>query len=120
PSGPLQRLHALLIAADEAGDGHACDRAGGARRQDTIALPAQAHTHRDDGADRQKDREYAPEGELAPHAAAVDDDIGVERHGFVSVRAWLQRRNRKATLAPVRAPVNGAMARRNRSQLWQT
>src|SRR5262249_35087895 len=34
--------------------------------------------HRADGDDNRAD---APEGELAPHAAAIDDRIGIERHG---------------------------------------
>jgi hypothetical protein len=29
-------------------------------------------------------RHDAPERQLAPHAAAIDDEIGIERHGVIS------------------------------------
>ena len=41
---------------------------------------AQRGADGDHGADREQDREDAPEGELAPHPAAIDDGIGIERH----------------------------------------
>ena len=37
--------------------------------------------HGDDGDQR---RQNAPERQLAPHAAAIDDEIGIERHGVIS------------------------------------
>src|SRR5262245_58908537 len=78
---PLQRLHPLQIGADEAGDGDAGDRS--ARPPDQYVGPgrAQRRAHRDHGADGDDDRADAPEGELAPHAATIDDRIGIERHG---------------------------------------
>src|SRR5215813_13715758 len=78
---PLQRLHPLQIGADEAGDGDAGDRS--ARPPDQYVGPgrAQRRAHRDHGADGDDDRADAPEGELAPHAATIDDGIGIERHG---------------------------------------
>jgi hypothetical protein len=34
----------------------------------------------DDRHHRDEDREHAPERELTPHAAAIDDQVGIERH----------------------------------------
>ena len=78
---PLQRLHPLLIGADEAGDGDARDRSARAPDQHVGAGRAQRGAHRDHRADGDDDRADAPEGELAPHAATIDDSIGIERHG---------------------------------------
>src|SRR5215468_10762551 len=47
----------------------------------TITARARGSAHRDHGADGDDDRAHAPEGELAPHAATIDDGIGIERHG---------------------------------------
>ena len=48
----------------------------------SISVPGACKHGSDDdhGADRQQDREDAPEGELPPHPAAIDDGIGIERH----------------------------------------
>src|SRR5262244_804357 len=77
---PLQRLHPLQIGADEAGDGDAGDRSARPPDQYVGAGRAQRGAHRDHGADGDDDRADAPEGELAPHAATIDDRIGIERH----------------------------------------
>src|SRR5215467_1167173 len=78
---PLQRLHPLQIGADEAGDGDAGDRSARPPDQYVGAGRAQRGADRDYGADGNDDRADAPEGELAPHAATIDDRIGIERHG---------------------------------------
>ena len=81
---PLQRLHPILVGADEPGDGDARDRAAGLSRQHGGAGHPKRGAQRDDGADRDQDREHAPEGELSPHPATIDDGIGIERHRFIS------------------------------------
>src|SRR5215510_10914197 len=78
---PLQRLDPLQIGADEAGDGDARDRSPRPPDQHVGAGRAQRGPYRDHRADGDDDRADAPEGELAPHAAAIDDRIGIERHG---------------------------------------
>src|SRR5262245_19004186 len=78
---PLQRLHPLQIGADEAGDGDAGDRSARPPDQYVGTGRAQRGAHRDHGADGDDDCADAPEGEFAPHAATIDDRIGIERHG---------------------------------------
>ncbi len=78
---PFERLDAVLVAADQTLHVDAGDVVAG-RHQ-----PAAGHK-RDGQADQRDERDQqradAPEGELAPHAAAIDDGIGIERHwGFV-------------------------------------
>ena len=99
---PLERLHAFLIAADQAGDGDARNRAARLPGQHAGARHAQRSAHRNDGADDDEDREDAPEGELAPHPAAIDDGIGIERHGSSPCDQW------ERTVPPPAAMVNGA------------
>src|SRR5262249_25837076 len=81
---PLQRLDPLLIAADKARDRDAGDRAAGRARQHAGAGSAQRGADRDHGADGDEHGQHAPEGELAPHPATIDDGIGIERHGLIS------------------------------------
>src|SRR5262249_58701285 len=61
--------------------GHAGDRSRRPTDQHVGAGRAQRGPYRDHGADGDDDRADAPDGELAPHAAAIDDRIGIERHG---------------------------------------
>ena len=81
---PVERLDPLLIAADEAGDADAGDRRAGPAGQDAQAARAKRSAGRQHGADRKQCRAGAPEGQLAPHPAAIDDVIGIERHGRTS------------------------------------
>ena len=79
---PVERLGALLVGADQAFDLDARDRAAGASASPVRPVGqehAAAH-HRDDGDEH---REHAPERQLAPHPAAIDDMIGIERHGLI-------------------------------------
>ncbi len=65
---PVERVGAVLVAADQAGDPDAGDVIP------VLAEPA-GHEQRTGAADRDNgdsDRRDAPEGQLAPHAAAVD------------------------------------------------
>ena len=66
------RLDAILIAADQAFDIDAGDRAGGEG-----GAPARRYRHADHGDrhDRAERRQHAPEGQLAADPAAVDDHI---------------------------------------------
>ncbi len=77
----FQRLGALAAAADKPFDVHPRDPPAGAGDGAAIAERQARADHRDD------DNEYrhdAPECQLAPHAAAIDDEIGIERHGVIS------------------------------------
>ena len=65
----------------------------------------------DHGDDREQHGEDSPHREFAPHPAAIDNGIGIERHDLVSLD------DRAATLPPAVIMVNG---RSNQSQLWQT
>ena len=52
----------------------------------SAAVPgARSAADADHGDDREQHGEHAPEGELAPHPAAIDDGIGIERHGLISL-----------------------------------
>jgi hypothetical protein len=77
----LERLHAFLVATDQAGDGDAGNRSARLSGQHVGPRHAQRSAHGNDGADDDEDGEDAPEGELAPHPATIDDGIGIERHG---------------------------------------
>src|SRR4029077_16332242 len=77
-SEPVDRLHPVTIAADQALDGDAGDigpHAGEAR-----AIAAQRR-HAGDGEHDDADGDDAPERELPAHTAAVDDQVGIKRHG---------------------------------------
>ncbi len=76
---PFKRLDPVLIAADEALNLDA--RNVSTRRHQAAARnkKKRAATDRDQ---RHHDSSYSPECELAPHAAAINDGIGIERHGF--------------------------------------
>ena len=50
------------------------------------AVTASEHDARaDHGDDGDQHGQDAPERQLAPHAAAIDDEIGIERHGVISL-----------------------------------
>src|SRR5580700_1355546 len=75
---PVERLHPIAIAADQTFDGDAGDiraHAGEAR-----AIAAQSR-HARDGEHDHADGDDAPERKLPTHAAAVDDQVGIKRHG---------------------------------------
>ena len=61
-----------------------------------------------DGAHDQQDRGNTPECEFAPHAAAIDDLIGIERHsglrGKASVRNPKFARSRSIACGELRIP----------------
>ncbi len=89
---PVEQAHPLFVVANEAGDGDARDVG-------TAHQLAPAHRRRG-RADREHDHgdgDDAPEGELAPHAAAVDDQVGIKRHGLflyaplIPAKAGVQR-----------------------------
>ena len=88
---PRERLDPLAVVADEAGDLDAGDVAG--FRQQAVARHQQqgeaAHGQEDD-----QRGENAPEGQFAPQPAAIDDGIGIERHG---VRSFVSRSFRGAS-----------------------
>ena len=74
----LERRDAILVTADQALHGDAGDIVA-ARQQPAAGHQRDACANQRDEHDQQ--RADAPEGELAPHAAAIDDGIGIERHG---------------------------------------
>ena len=84
---PGERLYAILIAADQALNLDAGDI--GARRHKS----APRNEHQCCANDRKHgdhQRTDTPKRKLAPHTAAIDDDIGIERHGFApSIESWV-------------------------------
>ena len=66
--------------AHQAFDLDAGDGAG--RAAHAGATGGQEYSAAHNGDDGNKYSKHAPERQLAPHAAAVDDMIGIERHGF--------------------------------------
>ena len=80
---PVERLDAILVAADQALDGDAGDLepAAGKSRPRSRAAPAAVPTM---ATTITATAEHAPEGQLAPHAAAIDDQVGIKRHCLVS------------------------------------
>jgi hypothetical protein len=75
---PPQRLRAILIAADQAVDIDASDRAGHGER--LTAARRRQHADGNERPDRHQHRSDTPERKLAAHPAAVDDHIGIKRH----------------------------------------
>ena len=80
---PLERLDALAVAADQAFDVDPGDRPAGAAGE-RAAMAGEHDARADHGDDGDEHRHDAPERQLAPHAAAIDDEIGIERHGVIS------------------------------------
>jgi len=76
---PFKRLDPVLIAANEALNLDA--RNVGARRHQTAARNKQEGATADCD-QRHHDSSHPPECELAPHAATINDGIGIERHGL--------------------------------------
>ena len=78
---PVERLDAILVAADQAFDVDARDRA---RRREATA--PRRHRKPDHGNRRDRDDggRDAPERQLAPYPAAIDDQIGIKRHRKIS------------------------------------
>jgi hypothetical protein len=79
----LKRLDAVLVAADQplyfdAGDISAI------RQQPAAGHKCCGKTDQRDERDQQG--ADTPEGEFAPHTAAIDDSIGIERHGSRSFK----------------------------------
>src|SRR5436190_679859 len=72
----LEKLDTLLVVPDQASDLDPCDVVAAGSQH--IAAPYR-HGERHDRGDRDNDRDHAPERELAPHAAAIDDQVGIER-----------------------------------------
>ena len=82
---PFERLDALLIAADQPGDRDARDRAAEAA---PVRPPCARHRgDRADGGDDDEHRQHTPERQFAPHAAAIDDLVRIERHRATWLRS---------------------------------
>src|ERR1700733_8420871 len=77
----VERLDPLLIAANQARYRHPRYIGSDAEYP---GPPARQNHGAGNGENNHRDGEHAPEGELAPHAAAVDDQVGIERHGLAS------------------------------------
>src|SRR5215469_9828461 len=86
PCQPIELLGAVLVAADQAREGQARDIGTDAK---TIIAAASQRGHAGDAEHDQDDRCDPPEAELPPHAAAIDDEIGIKRHGSYSLFALL-------------------------------
>ncbi len=101
---PLKGIDAILIVADQAGDLYPGDvvAAGG----ENLAAPERGGK-RHDSRDGDQHRNHTPERELAPHAAAIDDQISIERHGWSPQRLGEQMRLSLVTVngAPKRAAI---------------
>src|SRR6185437_5877653 len=106
---PRERLDPVAVVADQPGDVDAGDLPAADLGE---AVTPERPGHRDDRHDRHRDRGDAPERELAPHAAAIDDEIGIERHGGPQLPGSDSR-------GKCRAKKSGSMARSNAPQLWQ-
>src|SRR5262245_63653078 len=74
---PAERLNAILISADQALDLDARDI--GARRR-KAAAGHQQQRRTNDRCQSNHQRAYAPESELTPYPATIDDGIRIERH----------------------------------------
>ena len=72
----VELAHPFLVVADQAGDRHARDVGPGHK----TAAVAQHRRHDADGEHDQHNGDDAPEGQLAPHAAAVNDQVRIKRH----------------------------------------
>src|SRR6516165_11977374 len=79
PRQPIKLFGAILVAADQARNGQAGDI--GAYAQTIFAVAGQCGRAGNAEHD-QDDRRDPPEGELPPHATAINDEIGIKRHGF--------------------------------------
>src|SRR5579864_8476240 len=75
---PVERLHPVTVAADQALDGDAGDVGPHAGEAGAIAANRR---HAGDGEHDHADGDDAPERELPAHPAAVDDQVGIKRHG---------------------------------------
>src|SRR6185295_5226626 len=96
----------VLVAEDDAADGDPRDlRAAGPGE----ATGPESNRRHDNRHDRNKDGENPPEGELAPHPAAIDDMVGIERHGEPHDSRAIARRR-----------IWGSMTRSNKTQLWRS
>src|SRR4029077_17118482 len=73
----LERVDAILIVTDEPGDLDSRDVIPACGQH--LAAP-DCRGKRHHGRNRHQNGDNAPERELAPHAAAVDDQVGIERH----------------------------------------
>ena len=87
----VKLLYPLLVVADQALDGDARDIGVGADKSGAIA-------DQPGGADHRKhdhhDGKHAPERQFAPHPAAIDDQIGIERHAQVPLLVQRNLRSR--------------------------
>ena len=75
----FERFEAILVAADDTADGDPRNLRTD-RLHEAAARSAEHHGDADDGRDGDQDGHGAPERELAPHTAAIDDMVGIERH----------------------------------------
>ena len=77
----VERFGAVVIAADDALNGDARNLRGQRLRE--RATGALRHGRDPDhGDDGDQNRDDPPEGELSPQTAAIDNMIGIERHGM--------------------------------------
>ena len=72
---PVELAHPLLVVANEPSDGHARDVWPG-----DDAAPAHRGRRGADCEHDHRDGDDAPKGQFAPHATAVDDQVGIKRH----------------------------------------
>ncbi len=97
---PLQRLDALLVAADQPFDIDPRDRV---RRRKRAAPTGSDHANADDRRDRDHRSGDTPECQLAPDTAAVDDHVRIQRHpispGMVSAQPAFCSRSVTISLA---------------------
>jgi hypothetical protein len=106
PPGLLERLDPLLVVADQAGHLDPGDVVPA--RGEHVAAP-RGRGERNHRADRDQHGDDAPERELAPHAAAIDDQVGIERH--LESPARMRRKWRPR--------MSWSRARKKAPQLWR-
>ena len=78
---PVKLLCTILVAADQARDSQPRDVRAHAERISAVARQRRRAGNADH---HQGNSRHPPEAKLPSHAAAVDDEIGIKRHGFFS------------------------------------
>jgi hypothetical protein len=74
----IEGLDTVVVGAEKTLDGDPRDVAAAAGQLGAGSQQRRTGYRHDDG---EQDGKNPPERELAPHSPAVDDDVGIERHG---------------------------------------
>src|SRR5262249_10395875 len=85
PSQSIELCGAILVASDQARNGHPRDVRAHA---ETIIAVAGQHGRAGNAKHDEDDRRDPPEAELPPHPSALDDEIGIKRHDYYPLFAF--------------------------------